>query len=354
MIGKRIGHIIGVALLAVFVGLLSPCWGNTMAPAPHLVTLKDGCRYGFPPHVEKRGLSFGEQRIPLEREDVRERILKEINYLLLDKRSLLLLWLTRSDALRPLVMRILRTYSSYGFPEEFLYLAGIESSYDSRARSSAGAYGYWQFIKPTAVSASGAPAELNWVMTVNHWKDERGDLVKSTHAAARYLIWLNRERRISLEGQPEQKGFNDWLLSAAAYNAGPGRIVERLNAYRATSYWDVALPPETEAYVPRLIALCLISSHRKFYGVDVERVTPLAFETVEKIRLKKDLSFASLAQLLGTTPRQIGWLNSQISPEKGVFPAQQERKPIEHTIHIPQGTKSRLLAGLRANGYTAK
>lgn len=327
---------------------------SPVPPAPHLATLKDGFRYGFPPHIEKKGLTFGGQPIPLQRQDVRDRILKEVNYLLLDKRSLLLLWLTRADSVRPMVSRILRTYAEYGFPEDFLYLAAIESSYDSRSRSSAGAYGFWQFIKPTAISGPSGPAELNWVMTVNHWKDERGDLVKSSHSAARYLIWLNRERRITLEGQPERKGFNDWLLAAAAYNAGPARVVERLNAYGSTSYWDVALPPETEAYVPRLVALWLISSHRKFYGVDVNHGTPIAFDTLEKVRLKKDLTFASMARLLGTTPRQVWSINSQIPPEKALFPAQQGRKTIEHRINVPQGTKEKFLAQLRAHGYAGK
>jgi len=340
---------VGLALLSGLSAGQGYCAGTALPP--HLTSIQDGFRYGFPPHIERSGLTFAGESVPLGRRDVRMRILKEINYFLQDKRALLLVWLSRADSLRHVVSPILR---QHGLPEEFVYLAAIESSYNSRSLSSAGAYGYWQFIKATALKGPGGSDKYDWRMNITKWKDERADLVHSTRSAARYLAWMNQVKKVSLENKAEKEGFNNWFLSAAAYNAGPSRVVERLNAFGAKSYWDVALPLETEKYVPRWIALSLISKYRNFYGVQVTRQHPVTFDTVDKVRLKKDLSFAEVAHLIGTTPRRVWSLNTQIPPEKGVFPARHGGKQIEHRINVPQGTRGQFIAELASHGYTGK
>lgn len=261
------------------------------------------------------------------------------------------MWLSRADSLKNVVSPILR---EYGVPEDFLYLAAIESSYNSRSLSSAGAYGYWQFIKATALKGPGKADKYDWTMGITRWKDDRADLVHSTRSAARYLAWMNRVKKVSLQGKPDRDGFNDWFLTAAAYNAGPSRVTERLNSYGAKTYWDTVLPAETEKYVPRWIAVSLISKYRNFYGVQVARHNPLSFDTLEKVRLKKDLPFAEMARLLGTTPRTVWALNTQIPPEKGVFPARHAGKPIDHKINVPHGTKAKFIAALASHGFTGK
>jgi len=339
--------------LALSIGMFCPSAriSAEVCSAPHLETERDSSRHGLPPNVEKTGLVFAGKPIPIARRDVRERIVKEINYLLLDRRSRVLLWLSRADSLKPVMSPILKKYD---VPQEFLYLAAIESSYDSRALSSAGAYGYWQFIKSTAQCGPRGCDRYDWKMNINKWKDERADLVNSTHAASKYLAWLNRVKKVSLSGQSEQEGFNDWLLAAAAYNAGPSKVSQRLSQFGAASYWDVPLPIETERYVPRLIALSLIGKHRDFYRVQIHHQRSVAFETVNKVRLQKDLSFVAMARLLNATPRDMWALNTQIPPEKGVFPAKSGKTPIEHTIHVPKGTRQKFLAQLAAHGFTKK
>jgi membrane-bound lytic murein transglycosylase D len=324
---------------------------SSSCPGAHFATLSDGFRYGLPPQIDKGNLVIAKTTVPIHRKDVRDRIIKEINYLLQDRRSRVLVWLARADSYRPIMEKILKKYD---LPVEYLYLAAIESSYNSRALSSAGAYGYWQFIKSTAVCGPSGCPQYDWKMNITDWKDERADLVNSTHSAAKYLAWLNRVKKVNLNGRPERDGFNDWLLTTAAYNAGPTRIVERLNSFGASSYWDVPLPVETEKYVPRWIALWLISKHRDFYDVKTPARGTVAFDTIEKVRLQKDLSFAAIATLLDTTPRAIWSLNTEISPEKGVFPAKSGRRAVEHRINIPRGTRGKLLAQLAAHGYTKK
>ena len=152
-------NMLAAIIWTVFIGygLLAPhdanCW--SFCPGAHFATLRDGFRYGLPPQIDRGGLVIAKTVVPIQRKDVRDRIVKEINYLLQDRRSRVLVWLARSDSFRPVMEKILRKYD---LPVEFLYLPAIESSYNSRALSSAGAYGYWQFIKSTAVCGpSGCP-----------------------------------------------------------------------------------------------------------------------------------------------------------------------------------------------------
>jgi membrane-bound lytic murein transglycosylase D len=324
---------------------------SSACPPPYFDTISDGFRYGFPAQIEKNGLVLGSKPIPIHRRDVRNRILKEVNYLLQDRRSRVLSWLSRADSLRPVIAPILR---KYGVPQEFIYLAAIESSYNSRALSSAGAFGYWQFIKSTAQCGPAGCDQYDWKMNITNWKDDRADLGHSTHSAAKYLAWMNRVKKVSIDGSAERQGFDDWLLTAAAYNAGPTRVIQRMTSFRAHSYWDVPLPIETEKYVPRWIAISLISRHRDFYGVQIPLPHKVAFDVVEKVRLEKDLSFTAMARLLETTPRTVWSLNTHIFPEKGVFPARSGRTVITHTIHVPKGARSKFLAQLVAHGYVKK
>ncbi len=330
---------------------VSDCGATTPNTIPHLTSINSGFRYGFPPRIEKRGLTFASQRIPLNRPDVRNRILQEINYLLLDRRSKIITWLVRADYYKPVILPILRKYK---LPSAYLFLPAIESSYDPRALSSAGAYGYWQFVKSTAKRGPSNCDEYDWKMRITGWKDERGDLVRSTHSGARYLAWMNRVRRVGINGNDLKEGFQDWLLTTAAYNAGPARVLERLNRFGASSYWDVPLPAETEKYVPRLIAMWIISTNRVFYGIQVPSRGAAAFDTLKKVRLRKDLSFAAIAKLLHTSPRTVWKLNAQISPSKLVFPARSGRKTITHTIRVPKGKGKKFHSQLAAHGYLRK
>lgn len=338
-----------VALLALLTG----CWSVDSlagtAEASQYSGQATDMRYTLPPSVQKSGLVFAGQRVPLERHDVKDRIVKEINYLLLDRRSRVSSWIIKADSLKPVISPILK---SYDVPQEFLYLAAIESSYNGRALSSAGAFGFWQFMKATAISGPSGCEQYDWKRVINHWKDERADLVKSTHSAARYLAWMNRVRRVSIPNSADREGFNDWFLTAAAYNAGPGRVSQRLNGFGVNHYWEAPLPTETEKYVPRWIALGIISQNRSYYGIKPPAGPAGNFETIDKIRLTKDLSFAEMAKMLNTTPRQIWQLNSQIPSDKSVFPARAGGTTVQHTIHLPKGQTRKFMTQLAANGYT--
>lgn len=347
---RSVYHIL-IALVVVIGSFHGSDCSASSAEAAQQPPHSRSVRYTFPPAIEKDGLFFAGQRVPLERHDVRDRILKEINYLLMDRRSKTTAWITKADSLKPVISPILKTYD---VPQEFLYLAAIESSYNGRALSSAGAYGFWQFMKATAMCGPAGCDQYDWKRVINHWKDERADLVKSTHSAARYLAWMNRVKKVTLGTDQEKEGFGDWFLSAAAYNAGPGRVTQRLNGFGVNHYWEAPLPSETEKYVPRWIALGVISQNRSFYGLKPPVQPSVNFETVEKIKLTKDLSFADMAKMLNTTPRLVWQLNSQIPVDKLVFPARAGGSSLQHTINLPKGSKAKFMTQLAANGYTKK
>ncbi|MBM3303356.1 MAG: hypothetical protein FJY85_25845, partial [Deltaproteobacteria bacterium] len=127
-----------------------------------------GTRNRLPPDIEKNGLLFCGDRVPLDREDVRRRIESQVDYLLNDMRETLAVWLKRKDRYGKAVEMIL---VQEGVPAEFAILPALESGYDGSAASPSMAGGWWQFLKPTAVRSRSGDRELDWSLQVNQLKD---------------------------------------------------------------------------------------------------------------------------------------------------------------------------------------
>ncbi len=124
--------------------------------------------------------------------------------------------------------------TQYGLPKELKYLAVIESDLKTNALSSAGARGPWQFMDYTA---------KDYGLIVNQNRDDRTDYLKSTNAAAKYLLSL-------------YKNLKDWLLVIAAYNGGPGRVYSAIKKSGSRNFWDLQyyLPEESRNHVKKFIA----------------------------------------------------------------------------------------------------
>ena len=119
-------------------------------------------------------------------------------------------------------------------PEQLVWLAEVESGFDARARSPAGALGMFQLMPATAKQYG-----------LSLWPfDERKQVEPSAHAAAQHL------RR--LYGM-----FGDWRLTVAAYNCGEGSVKKALAKRKIKSYARIAtlLPAETQMYVPKVEAI---------------------------------------------------------------------------------------------------
>lgn len=143
-------------------------------------------------------------------------------------------------------------------PSMLRYLSMIESGFQARIRSKAGARGLWQFMPATARS---------YGLKVSGQTDERTDPRKSTRAAARYL------RDLAFEF-----GGDALLLAIASYNKGENgirRALKKLDDPRTDrSYWTLVqrelLPAETQDYVPRLVAAAIMGEA----GLPPESVLP--------------------------------------------------------------------------------
>ena len=153
--------------------------------------------------------------------------------------------------------------TQYGLPKELKYIAVIESNLSTGATSNVGAGGPWQFMPYTA---------KDYGLVVNGFIDERRDYYKSTHAAARYLLYLYSQMR-------------DWLLVMAAYNGGLGRVYNAIKKSGSNDFWRLQyyLPEESRTYVKRFIAthyimeggggLTTFSAGTLPFGNDVNRTT---------------------------------------------------------------------------------
>jgi membrane-bound lytic murein transglycosylase D len=146
-------------------------------------------------------------------------------------------------------------------------------------------------------------------------------------------------------------GPASWLIVAAAYNAGLSELQSRVGVYKTSSYWDMKLPLETENYVPRWIALWLIDSYRTFYGVEVPPTPSLQFETLENIRLARDVPLGLVAAVSESSVRFIRELNGSVQKGETAFRASAQGNGTLHTIHLPVGCKESVLKALRERGY---
>lgn len=147
----------------------------------------------------------------------------------------------KAETYLPMIAKILK---SHGIPEDFKYIPLVESGLSKAVVSSKGAGGYWQFMPATA---------RLYGLRVNGAVDDRKDLVKSTHAAARYLKYLYAQ-------------FGNWTLVAAAYNVGDGSLKGSIRRQKKDDYFALKLNNETGSYVYKLVSMKEIIEHPQKHG----------------------------------------------------------------------------------------
>lgn len=127
------------------------------------------------------------------------------------QRDRLELGLSRSG---PYLEDIRRILSSKGLPDSLSVIPFIESAFDVRASSKAGAVGPWQIIRSTG----------RRFLKIGRRQDERRDPLKATSAAASIL-------------RENYQLLGTWPLAITAYNHGPWGMVR---AVKATGTRDIA------------------------------------------------------------------------------------------------------------------
>ncbi|HMO02901.1 MAG TPA: lytic transglycosylase domain-containing protein [Oligoflexia bacterium] len=170
---------------------------------------------------------------------------REISFLMQNKSQTIKQGIQRAT---PFIGMINLILLHFGLPYELIHIPLIESNYDHKAESSAGAVGLWQIMKPLAKESG---------MRVDWLKDERFDPLLSTFVAAKHFNWL-------------YKRFNDWWLAIAAYNAGQARIKNAIEKGGSMDFFKLArmglIPEESIRFVSKFIALSIIFKHPAVYG----------------------------------------------------------------------------------------
>lgn len=195
------------------------------------------------PEVPKR-MHFADMDISFDRCDMYERMDRELISMLYSHTNTLLT-IKRANRYFPIIIPILK---QEGVPEDFVYLAAIESSFDNRALSLAKAGGIWQFMPATAKQLG---------LEVNEYVDERYDCEKATRAACKYL-------------KQAYAKYGCWMTVASSYNAGMGRISKELDNQLENNSFDLYLNQETSRYLFRLLAIKLILENPKKYGFSIK------------------------------------------------------------------------------------
>jgi hypothetical protein len=224
-------------------------------------------------------LMLCDKKVPIFRDDVRERFEREL-FLILENKGLLTTIVKRYFKHLPMINEELQKQS---LPSDLIFLAVAESYLNPRSVSSASAAGMWQFIKETGKREG---------LTINDDIDERYNVRKSTQSALTHLKRLYADS-------------NDWFIAMASYNAGAARLKEVIENQNTRDFFDMFLPEETERYVFRIIVLKEIILNRGRYGIDIseqELYKPLMLTDVT-LETEREIHSNILAQAMEVSYR---------------------------------------------------
>jgi LysM repeat protein len=266
-------------------------------------------------------LEFCGERVPLEREDVTERLEIELMVILSNPVSTSL-WFKRKERYFPMIEGRIRAKA---LPLDLRYVPVVESNLRAEAISSAQAVGPWQFVYGTGKA---------YGLKRNSWRDDRRNWEDSTDAGLRHLKDLYDE-------------FDSWPLALAAYNAGKRRVAGNMEKQGEQDFYGLTLPRETERYVFRIMAAKLILENPADYGIDmsVARLYPPEQAVAVQVKVTRaSLPLSAIAEASGVSYRTIKGLNAWVRREtlpKGT-----------HTVKIPVAAKDTFAT--RLTGWEAK
>jgi membrane-bound lytic murein transglycosylase D len=199
-----------------------------------------------------------------------------------------------------------------GVPADLALLPLVESSFENRALSSAGAAGIWQFTRGTG----------RLYLTVSRKVDQRLDPAKATRAAARLL-------------RDNYSALGSWPLAITAYNhgragmmraqseVGSSEMTKVIDEYKGRLFGYASM----NFYAEFLAAVEVYNSYEQYFGQLVldrpsmglmaAKTTQVAVKTApkkvqtakadvsDKYKVRKGDTLAEIAQKFGTTVREL-------------------------------------------------
>ncbi|MBX9768786.1 MAG: transglycosylase SLT domain-containing protein [Bdellovibrionales bacterium] len=161
---------------------------------------------------------------------------------------------------------MLRELRGLGLPEVMAFVSYVESRFQARLRSGAGAVGWWQLMPGTAIENG---LKLRPI-------DERSDIQRSTVAAGKFLLTISKTPQWN----------QNLAMTLAAYNMGQNGLLQKVHHVKtfkksqmtieelvrfSADFWLLSrlrvLPVETRNYVPRIFSAMKISLSPQQYGV---------------------------------------------------------------------------------------
>jgi membrane-bound lytic murein transglycosylase D len=187
-------------------------------------------------------------------------------------------WIRRSGRWAEMARAVFRRH---GIPEDLLWVAAIESSFGPTERSSAGAVGLWQFMPEGG---------RDYGLRQNRWIDERRNPEMSTEAVALYFYDLYAR-------------FGSWDLALAGFNMGYAGLERAMLKNGTNDYWTLArtenaLPYGTTTYVPKAVAVAIVSRNLERFGLaELQLDPPRAYDLVEVRGVTRITALASAARI---------------------------------------------------------
>jgi len=202
--------------------------------------------------------------------------------------------MVRSRYYRPTMERIFR---QAGLPPELVTLAQVESGFQTRAKSTAGACGIWQFTRATGAK----------YMKVSRYRDDRMNPIRSTEAAAKLL-------------RSNYDLLGDWALAITAYNYGTGGVARAADIYGGDyskmieRYQGPHFGFAVKNYYAEFLAAMDVYEHEDTYfpGIkdDVVKV-----ESTHNYTVKHGDTPGGIASMFGVSPKALMQANGMDSPK---------------------------------------
>jgi len=205
-----------------------------------------------------------------------------------------------------------------GVPGQLVALPHVESSFNPRAGSSAGAVGLWQFTRPTG----------RRFMQIDHVVDERRDPFRSSDAAAQLLSY-------------NYSVLNSWPLAITAYNhgvAGMRRAVKQMGTddiesivhnYSGKRFGFAS----RNFYVAFLAASAVDTDYDAYFGP--VNMNPPANDIV--VKLPDYMEFDTLSRAFGISEASLRQYNPALMPAV-----------VDGSKYVPRGYQLRLPDGSAA------
>jgi membrane-bound lytic murein transglycosylase D len=194
-----------------------------------------------------------------------------------------------------------RIFREEGLPFELAYLPLVESSFNVRARSSAGAVGMWQFMLDTGRK----------FLRINDAVDERRDPLVSTRAAARLL-----KQNYALLG--------NWPLAITAYNHGTEGLSRAVSSVESDNLVDIIKRYESPTFgfasknfYAEFVAAIDVATHSETYFPYLRVHEPFVLKEFE---IKRPVAVAALLKPAAISQNDFFDWNPALSRTAKVLP----------------------------------